>query len=307
MLLRYFFICLLFWGNLNANPAAVTYDFTGGRFGDNLIAYLHAKWLSYHYQIPLLYKPFPYSTELVMDEKEIHYDAARHPYLRHMQYSGQNLFHELHHDCVFIAKYFPEVESEKKYPYYYVFPVDWKNQNFRKIAKEMISTKKELALTYPPQDMLGVALHIRQGGGYDSHDAGFRDPLKFPPITFYIESLKIILDLFKDKSIYCHVFTDALQPGELVNQIQQALPYAPIIFNYREKDNRHWANVLEDFHSLFNFDILIRGESNYSIVPSLLHDYAVFCYPKNFSKHDGRVTIDQIQVEINDELYNLKK
>lgn len=300
MLFRSFLISLLFLGNLYA--AAVTYD-SQGRFGDKLIAYLHAKWLSYHYQVPLLYKPFPYSSELIMDDKEIHYSAVRNSYQGQVNFSGQDLRNGKNH--IFVAKYFPEVEYEKKAPGYYVFPVDWKDQGFRKIAKEMISPKKELVLTYPPHDRLSVALHVRQGGGYDRRDADLVIPLKFPPITFYIKSLKIILDLFKDKAIYCHLFTDALQPKEWADQIQRSLPEnAPIIFKYREKGNKHSANVLEDFFSLFNFDILIRGESNYSIVPSLIHDYAVFCYPEVFSIQDKQVTIDRIKVEINEALYN---
>ena len=42
----------------------------GGRLGDQLIAYMHAKWVSYLYDIPLLYKPFHYSNDLVLDDKE---------------------------------------------------------------------------------------------------------------------------------------------------------------------------------------------------------------------------------------------
>ena len=53
--------------------SAVTYDFSGGRFGDNLVSYCHAKWISYKYNIPLLYKPFDYSDQLMMDVLEIPY------------------------------------------------------------------------------------------------------------------------------------------------------------------------------------------------------------------------------------------
>src|SRR5579862_7273227 len=52
---------------------AVTYEFTGGRLGDNLLSYLHAKWISHTRQIPLLYKPFPYSSELCLHDIEIPY------------------------------------------------------------------------------------------------------------------------------------------------------------------------------------------------------------------------------------------
>ncbi|HEV7737800.1 MAG TPA: hypothetical protein VGO47_10580, partial [Chlamydiales bacterium] len=54
----------LFLHSLCANPdstQAITYEFSGGRFGDNLLAYFHAKWVSYKYNIPFFYKEFPYS------------------------------------------------------------------------------------------------------------------------------------------------------------------------------------------------------------------------------------------------------
>src|SRR5271169_5509481 len=57
----------------------ILYEAPSGRFGDQLIAYMHAKWLSYRHDIPLLYKPFIFSHELLLDEKELpHDDKASH-------------------------------------------------------------------------------------------------------------------------------------------------------------------------------------------------------------------------------------
>ena len=60
---------LVFTGLLSSE-SYITYEFFGGRFGDCLLSYLHAKWLSYKYQLPLLYKPFKYSSDLCLDAKE---------------------------------------------------------------------------------------------------------------------------------------------------------------------------------------------------------------------------------------------
>lgn len=300
MQFRFLIGCFLYIGSI-WGEAAVTYDFSGGRFGDNVLAYLHTKWLSYHYQIPLLYKPFRYSAELNMDDMEIRYDDARHKYSQELKLSA-HIPNPFDADCIFVCPYFPEIEWELRKEYYFTFPVDWKNKEWRKIAKEMISFKGDRQLTYPPQDMLSVAIHMREGGDFDDEEHKIKHPLKTPPITFYIDSLKMVLDLCKDKMIYCHLFTDALQPESWVDKIVQALPKdAPIVFNYRKENNRHDSNVLEDFFSLFNFDILIRAESNFSIVPGLIHDYAIVCYPKTYSINDRSVTIDHIHADIDEE------
>src|ERR1700728_1817882 len=54
-----------------ARQSYITYALSGGRFGDNLLAFMHAKWFSYRFKLPLLYKPFPYSDQLQLslDEK----------------------------------------------------------------------------------------------------------------------------------------------------------------------------------------------------------------------------------------------
>ncbi len=299
MLPKFLVVCLLCLTKLSAD-SAVTYDFSGGRFGDNVLAYLHTKWLSYHYDIPLLYKPFAYSSELLLDGNEIPYSAACHNYALQRTLS-EKAPEPLLDNCLFVCPYFPEIEWELKKEHYFTFPIDWKNPEFRKLANEMVSLKNERPLTYPPGDTLSIAIHMREGGGFDDEEHKIKHPLKTPPVTFYIDSLKSVLDLFPGQPLYCYIFTDALHPDVWIDKIQQALPEAPITFAYRSQGNRHDSNVLEDFFSLFNFDILIRAESNYSIVPSLIHDYAVVCYPKTYSIKSRVVTIEQIIVDIDDE------
>lgn len=56
---------------LTINPnICVTYGNNDARLGDQLIGFLHAKWVSFKYQIPLLYIPFSYSDQLVLSDKE---------------------------------------------------------------------------------------------------------------------------------------------------------------------------------------------------------------------------------------------
>src|ERR1700742_2068654 len=70
----YFFILSLvsipFYCLTKNDPSAITWEPNGGRFGDNLLSYSRAKWLSYQYNIPLLYLPFRYSDQLRLHQNE---------------------------------------------------------------------------------------------------------------------------------------------------------------------------------------------------------------------------------------------
>ena len=54
--------------------SGITYEFSGGRMGDNLITYLHAKWIAYKHGLTLLYRPFPNSDKFMLHQ----YEQAAH-------------------------------------------------------------------------------------------------------------------------------------------------------------------------------------------------------------------------------------
>jgi hypothetical protein len=264
----------------------VTYDFSGGRFGDCLLSYLHAKWLAHTKNIPLIYRPFIYSKYLVLDEKERALtDLGAEPRMR--VYWGNGINPNISLPLLYICPYFPEdlweIHNTKRSDGigWIHFQADWKNPQFRQAVREMVSPKKPLTLIEPPKSRLSIAIHVREGGGYDGNDRYDVWPLKFPRIRFYIESLQSVIYEHGEKPLYCFVFTDAEHPSAIVEQIQNALPREiDIIFDWRKKNNSHSANVLEDFFSFFNFDILIRPQSNFSLIPSLLHDYLAVYSPE---------------------------
>lgn len=286
----------------------VTYEFSGGRFGDCLLSYLHAKWIAYEKNIPLFYRPFAYSCQLALHEKELHYANLRSEPRVRVLFSNGSPNPRLPIPVLYICPYFPEDTWEQMGtrsdggPWFF-FHVDWKDSGFRKIAKEMISPLCPLALISPPSDSVNIALHFREGGGYDDESAHHGWPLKFPPLEFYVHSLLAVLEVCKQKPVYCFVFTDALEPEKIVSELKMSIsPDMPVVFDYRKKNNSPRANVLEDFFSLFNFDILIRPQSNFSMVPSLIHDFALVYSPENFIRMDTIVQITKTRIERNDEL-----
>ena len=65
----------------------ITYqDVSQRRFGDALITYLHAKWIAFQSNLPLLYRPFPYSCDLVLNDLEIKYDTEEQKGAKEIKY-----------------------------------------------------------------------------------------------------------------------------------------------------------------------------------------------------------------------------
>lgn len=281
------------------SEAGVTYDLSGGRFGDNLISYLHAKWVSYEKNIPLIYQPFELSSDLILDEKE----ESRCPTPYHLHHLNKGpVSSDIELPILYVCPYFPEDPWEQNHESWFHLKVDWKDSKFKKMAREMIAPKRALKLITPPADRISVALHIREGGGFDEKVDLLRgspsNPMKFPPISFYAEGLKRILNETKGFSIYCYVFTDAKHPEKVIKKLKAHLPKkCNIAFDYRKKNNRHNANILEDFFSLFNFDILIRSQSNFSMAASLIGDFSMVYSPKDCIISENHVTITDVFFE----------
>lgn len=276
----------------------VTYDANKGRFGDRLVSYLHAKWISHQYGIPLAYKRFKHGSELVLSKKEIPLDnqPRRIVNLKTGQIDLQSPA------TLYVCPYFPEDRGEIATGNWYHFDVDWKNVAFRKVVREMIAPRKRLRLIVPPKNTVNIAIHVREGGGHDSADLKLAAPLKLPPMSFYTEGLAKVLSLFPGKNIHCHVFTDASCPEEIVNLLRAAVPNSSVKFSYR-KNNHYNKNILEDFFSFFNFDVFIRPQSHFSMIPSLIHDYAIVHSPTHCIVEGDRIVIDQTHTDIHPELY----
>ncbi len=165
------------------------------------------------------------------------------------------------------------------------------------MALEMIRPKVALKLTIPPEGYISVAIHIREGGDHDNDQTKQNIVMKLPPIDFYIQGLQAVLKLFPGKAIYCYLFTDARSPASLAKKIQSAFPdKTAMVIDYRRSTNGPEHNVLEDFFSLFEFDVLIHPLSNYSLIPALLHDYAATFRPVSFSRTPVRVVETKLKV-----------
>ena len=267
---------------------AVTYPDGGGRFGDRLIAYIHAKWIAFRDRVPLLYHPFPYSEFLVLSQEEMHVAEAAH---------------FLHPSQIFVCPYFPESDYELQFDEWkdQYFSVDFENQEFLWTLRKMIAPLRPLHCTRPPKNQLSIAIHVREGSGHDPMNLSLHFPYKSPPFCFYSTCLNRVLEILGEKPVFCFIFTDAKDPAAVAQRLAKDVPANyPISFHYREPNSSCSNSVLEDFFSFQNFDILIRPDSNFSIVPSLLHSFAIVCSPLEFwFDEQGQPHTQKVKIKIN--------
>jgi len=280
---------------------AVTHNTGGGRFGDKLLGYAHAKWISYKYGIPLLYRPFPYSDQLLLHSIEERYKSSYSKQFRLNIIPGykQKIDYSKRVSALYIIPYFPECLWERQLQkLFYYLPVEWNHRGFREVLKKHIKPIHEYPHVELPVDRKSVAIHIRHGGGFDSDHTRQKVPLKLPPESFYIEQLKEVHQLLGQQPLFVYIFTDYQKPVEIIERFESHFEGMDIVFDARREGNSHDSHVLADFFEMARFDCLIRPESNFSIMASKLAEYEIQIKPTRFKWVEDKVHIDEVEVEI---------
>ncbi len=243
---RVFYLCFLFFAG-SMQSAFVTYELSGGRFGDNLVSYLHAKWISFKYNIPLIYYPFEYSDQLVMHQVERTMSPIRGWFLDHLFLTSGTKWINPYRYCLYHVPYFGEDKTEFRTNSHWIyFEVDWNNADFKKQITHLIQPLNRTILdaVQLPKDCTTVAVHMRRGGGYDSpllEDSMYKlgeiyadifFPLKFVPYSFYVDHIKKLSELLNHADMYVHIFTDDKQPELIVKRLEHDLSaYKVLLFS----------------------------------------------------------------------------
>lgn len=293
---------------LQTKKKAISYELTGGRFGDNVIAYLHAKWLSYQYQLPLLYVPFQYSDKLYLHHHEKTNDlknAFKHTFS--LVKDTFQKFNSRHNSALWILKPFPEcffefIDPQLQAKYYKnlkYFCIDWEDEAFLLEIKKCLEPICPINQFNLSKDFINIALHVRRIGSSPFDGLPVRDyfPLKFPNDNFYLDQLKWLAEFFPQKNLFVFIFTDDPNPGTIAESYQEKLQNPRIFFEYRPFGD--WSNeslLLEDFYNMAQFDCLIRPGSNFSIAAAKLADYQIEIGPAHATKNQIDYDIDQVEV-----------
>lgn len=282
---------------------AVSYSFVGAdRFGDRLLTYLHAKWIAYYYKMPLLYRPFMYSTRLVLDDAEIPWTQERINAFDHIvdfthwndlktrMQPGKRLY---------IVPFFPEwfnfITSPARRRLY--FSAQWDDPGFKAEIRRLVAPKVPTKKLQLPADKITVAVHVRTGGNYDSRRIKGRLPLKFPSHAYYIQQIKKIDELLDHQPLYVHIFTDSLRPQNIVTAYSNALAdYPNIQVGGHTPQQQKTFDLIDDFFALTQFDCLIRAQSGFSTAASKLHDYLIEITPISCRRIKGQNCVNDCQI-----------
>ena len=281
---------------------AITYSFSGGRLGDNLLAYLHAKWMSYKFGLPLIYVPFPQSDQFLLHYLEQKEDQPFNFCHRKTLTNTQELDSNPQSICWTIP-YFPEFLYEYNHLGFYHLPikVDWNDPSFKAIIKKYLSPYPPIP-PFPfllPKDRLTVAVHVRRSKDTDPINVDTIFPLKFLPDSYYIEQIRRLANLYHDQQLCIFIFTDEPYPKEILNTYEQVLQNPRIMLMCRTEDNSPYSNILEDFYGLTQFDCLIRSSSNFSLVAAKIANYQIEIGPTHYHWENGAVIIDNVELNFN--------
>jgi hypothetical protein len=282
--------------------SAVTYTLSYGRFGDHLVSYCHAKWISHKYQIPLLYKQFKYSDKLALHLLEKPYaENEVKKFKKIVLINTKNLCTiDPQANTLYVIPYFPETNFDMynhNNDFDCQFAINWSDEEFQQELIKMIAPIDAIHLPDLPKNCVNIAVHVRKGTGYD--DTAILNktmPMKFPPDSFYISQMNYCIKLFSNKKICFHIFTDHDKPEDLATLYNKAITnknQENITFCCRQKENSHTKNVLEDFFMLTMFDFIIRPDSNFSIIAARLGNPSLEICPSSFIQKNNEILIDK--------------
>jgi len=272
---------------------AITYAFSGGRLGDNLIAYFHAKWLSYKYGLPFLYKPFLFSENFGLHDRDP-IEGKDFLFKNVKIISKESDIQVAPSSTLFIVPYFPETKSEYEWIKHYELPfftVDWEDPGFREEVIKCLTPKRPFNTFNPPANCVTVALHIRRGGEASLPGYTLTWPLKFVADDYYINQIQRVAKIFPKKDLFINLFTDDDKPDAIIKRYKKILKNPKIIFAHQKG-----KDLLEDFFSISKFDCCILCQSNFSVIASKLGNYSVLIAPVHASMKGNQPLIDEVDL-----------
>lgn len=325
--MRYFLLLLLTLFSI-IKPTDITYRWHDGRMGDNIINVVKCRYLSYKYNIPFLFSPFPHADffafsrhphasstsctkkTTINSEQELNHKKID----THALYES-NFYTTLTHPDIVKRSYVIDRSQEIydyaiKHPDFYAQLID---------DLKPIQSYQQLKV---PKDRICIAVHIRKGGGYDApikskqfykkpsqlpatsekrngRGADESHPFKFPPNQYFVDQIGMISELLGNPPLFVYIFTDDNNPQILCNQIKQAVHKPNITFGCRTYDNHHSKNILDDLCNMaYQFDCLIRSASSFAWVAQLIGNHKVIISPTDCTWYQDMLIMSSVEMII---------
>lgn len=299
LLLTLMLISSYSWCHTNSG---ITYGFSGGRFGDNILTVAHSVYLSHCLGLPVIYRPFPFSEYLQLSidpsmlqankhRKQLLDLSSRKNYLNLFK----NWLNGLPSNVSILLPYYGDDVEEKALQ----MQVNWNDADFLQKLRNLISPLISIPTYEILPGKMSVALHVRTGVGYDvARNVQFVDPFKIPPRQYYIDALKLLHQAL-GSPLHIYIFTDDPDPEMVLQEFQKEFQSYPFLFSRPRKASINNLDVLEDFFSLGQFECLIRSNSNFSYTASRLFAYRAAISPEHYQRNKkNQFVIDKFLLEM---------
>lgn len=301
------FYFMIFASDNHASRHGLTYGFSGGRFGDNILSYYQARYLSFISGVPFIYKPFPLSDQLSIDydaklyDEEItrfenfieikNYEDLK-DYFNHINEKGskRTLF-TLSYLCTDISEWGSGPSKEK-----ILFKFDDVDERFKKLIRKCIAPKIDI-INLSKKNLLNVAVHVRTLSGTDTKETSWKQlPLKHVSIEYHINQIKKIYELNRKKDLHVFIFTDSEEPLLVLDSIKSRFNQKNIIFSIKEKANNDANSVIQDFFGMQKFDALIATQSNFSMMSARVGNFELIIFPVRLLGDYPNFFVDRVQI-----------
>ncbi len=122
-------------------------------------------------------------------------------------------------------------------------------------------------------------------------------PIKFPPDQYYIDQLKELAQMLPGKNLLVYLFTDDPNPTGIMDRYSKALEDFPrIIFSYRQSDNHHTKNVLDDLFAMAQCDCLISASSSFAFIAQMLGNHTIIIFPVHAVTLPDKIFINKVGI-----------
>lgn len=301
-------ICVfLFIGSLSALPTKHSLSYEGGdRFGDRVLVYAQARYLSYITSTTFLYRPFIYSEHVTIDFEAFPYDKYAYRYHRILHiFSIETLaeFFRIIQDpnsppTLFIVDYFPSDISEWDFdPTRSLFlDIPWADPGFSTYLRNSLSPRIHIPdLTI--KDRLNVAIHVRTLSGRDTVETSFMTlPLKHPSWDYHKRQIARIYEWNLRKPLHVFIFSDTKNPSQVLKDFQDSFQGKDILFRIQYLESSDTNYAVQDFFAMQKFDVLVATQSNFSAMASRIGSLDMVFLPVHVQGVYPNARIDRTRV-----------
>lgn len=284
---------------------AISYQ-GGDRFGDRMLVYAQARYLSYLTSVPFLVRPFIYSDQLTIDEEALPFDQFQNRYVKQVVIQSFASFNEFLKEIdspitpptLFILDYLPTDISEwDPNPWMKIlFNVPWQEAGFHAYLKKVASCRNSIP-NLRKEGVLNVADHVRTLSGTDTPETSIAQlPLKHPNLRYHKNQIRRIYELNKQRPMFVFIFSDTKNPHQLIAEFQQEFRNFNIEFGIQYLDQPDTNFAVQDFFAMQKFDVLIATQSNFSTMASRIGDFDLILTPICMRGVYPNAQVDRVQL-----------